>query len=239
MAKPQLTLFDLDGTLISTDTNQAWIAFLIEQKLVDADQYRAGSAAMEERYRTGASEIDYVFCEFFLGTLDLVGTDRLTELLPQFVERFIRPAIAPGARALIESERSEGKVLAIITATNRVITEPIAKLFGIEHLIATEAQVLNGRFTGKVAGVPSMRSGKVKRLQAWLAQGAISGVSRKEDLAAMTFYSDSINDLPLLLFATRAVAVDPDPGLVAAALARAWSIISLRDAREVGAGLPD
>ena len=138
----------------------------------------------------------------------------------------ILPAITPAARGLVSRHRDAGDLCAIVTATNSFVTRPIAREFGIEHLIATEPEAKDGRFTGRVAGEPSFREGKVRRLHAWL-----SGQNRRlADFAERFCYSDSHNDIPLLLLATRPVAVDPDERLTVEAARRGWPVISLKSA---------
>jgi HAD superfamily hydrolase (TIGR01490 family) len=224
-----LTLFDLDHTLIRLDSNQAWVQFLIDAKRLDARSASAGARAMEQRYRKETVEIDIEFCEFFIGTLVGIEAGDLAFLLGEFVRSRIRPAITARARDLIEAHRKAGEILAIITATNRIITRPIADALGISNLIATEPEYSHGRLTGRVAGVPSMRGGKVTRLRAWLKEGAVPGAEDLNDLKVLRFYSDSINDRALLEVATDAIAVDPDPPLAALANERGWPIISLLD----------
>jgi HAD superfamily hydrolase (TIGR01490 family) len=220
----RLTLFDLDHTLIDTDSNQAWIRFLIAEGLLDASSYAQQSAQMEKRYRESSEGIDLGFCEFFIGTLTLLSWAQLATLLPQFLHQEITPRVNPGSFALIHEHRQRGDALAIITATNRIITTPIAAWFGIDDLIATEPELSDGRPNGRVQGTPSMREGKVLRLDAWLASGHLPDVLARSDLEALTFYSDSINDLPLLSCATTPVAVNPDPALQRHAVERGWLV---------------
>ncbi len=224
-----LALFDLDHTLIRIDSNQAWIQFLIDAQRLDPRSALAGASAMEQRYRNATVEIDIEFCEFFIGTLVGIEAGDLALLLAEFVQSRIRPAITARARALIEAHRKAGEILAIITATNRIIARPIADELGISNLIATEPEYSHGLMTGRVAGVPSMRSGKVVRLRAWLDGGAVAGVEDLNDLKVLRFYSDSINDRALLEVATDAIAVDPDAALAALAHERGWPIVSLID----------
>jgi HAD superfamily hydrolase (TIGR01490 family) len=224
---PRLTLFDLDHTLIRVDSNQAWIRFLIDQGRLDRIRYSALAACMEERYRSQVVEIDIEFCEFFIQTLVGLDEDELSLLVAQFLEQAIRPAITSTARALVATHAHAGDTLAIITATNRVITAPIAREFGIEHLIATEPESRVGRLTGRISGMPAMRSGKVVRLEEWLASGALPGARSAGDLEVLRFYSDSINDRALLSYVKEAIAVDPDPALEALAALRGWPVISL------------
>lgn len=221
----RLTLFDLDHTLIDTDSNQAWVRFLIAHGVLPESPYREQSAAMERRYRDHPNGIDLVFCEFFIGALALLSSAQLADLLPRFVREVIAPHLNAGSFALVEEHRARGDCLAIITATNRIITAPIAAWLGIESLIATEAEVIDGHFTGRVLGVPSMREGKVVRLDQWLGAGNVPGVGRRADLEALTFYTDSINDLPLLEIATVPVAINPDAPLERVARERGWVVL--------------
>jgi len=139
----------------------------------------------------------------------------------EYMHERIAPMIRDSARALVERHR--GDLCVIITATNSFVTAPIARAFGIEHLIATEPEIRDGEFTGGVSGIPSFREGKVERLESWLAS---RGETIKSHLKSI-FYSDSHNDLPLLGMVTHPVAVDPDAALRAHAEARGWPVISL------------
>jgi len=134
----------------------------------------------------------------------------------------ISPIMLPAAQRLVEEHRAKGHALLIITATNRFVTEPIATAFGIDDLIATDPEFKDGRYTGEVSGTPSFRAGKVERLNTWLRENGYN-------LASSWFYSDSLNDLPLLEMVTHPVAVDADPTLTDHAAAKGWPIISLRD----------
>ena len=216
-----LAIFDLDNTLLRGDSDHAWGEFLVEQGAVDGERF--------------ASENDRYYAAYLAGTLDiyefleqhqlrpLAAHDRATleRWRTEFVRAKIAPLITPAARALVEQHRARGDTLLIITATNRFITAPIAEAFGIPHLIATEPEERNGQFTGKVAGVPSYREGKVERLSEWLAD-------RHESLDGSWFYSDSHNDLPLLNLVDHPVAVNADETLADYARARGWTMIELQ-----------
>ena len=215
----KLALFDLDNTLLSCDSDVEWVGFLIREGVLPGSEQEK-NAAMDLRYRSGeATAAEYV--RFYLRYYPPHDLATLLAWRSRFVAECIIPRIAPSARRLIESHRSDLAV--IITATNRFLTEPIAAGLGVEHLIATEPQIVDGRFTGEVEGVPCMREGKVERLAAWLS-------ARGESLGSYEswFYSDSINDLPLLERVTHPVAVDPDAQLRKIAQTRGWNIVSLR-----------
>jgi HAD superfamily hydrolase (TIGR01490 family) len=215
-----LVLFDLDNTLLSGDTDVEWLDFLIEQGILPESE-RQANLEMDRRYRTGeADALEYVrFYLRFYPPHDMPG---LLGLRGQFMKQRIEPRMLPAARRLIHER--QGNLLAIITATNRFLTEPIAAAFGIEHLIATEPGMRDGRFTGDIVGPPCMREGKITWLEKWLQ----SRTSSMGDFRETWFYSDSINDLPLLERVTHPVAVDPDPRLAAIARQRGWRRLSLR-----------
>ncbi len=216
-----LAIFDLDNTLLSGDSDYLWGRHLAELGVVDAPSYEAANRRFYEDYEAGRLDI-MAFLAFSLRPLAENDPAELARWRADFIERRIRPLIGQPARDLVESHRQAGDTLLIITATNRFVTEPIAALFGIEHLIATEPEQRDGRFTGEVAGMPSFREGKIARLRDWLAHTG-------ESLAGATFYSDSHNDLPLLELVDHPVAVDPDEALRAHAERAGWPIISLRD----------
>jgi HAD superfamily hydrolase (TIGR01490 family) len=215
-----LAIFDLDNTLIAGDSDHLWGGFLVAQGLVDGAQYARANDRFYQEYRDGTLDID-AFLRFALSPLRDHPRDLLEALRERFVAEIIAPLMLPAARDLIAAHRDAGDTLLIITATNAFVGAPIAARFGIAHLIATEPEQVDGRYTGAVAGVPAFREGKVRRLADWLnAHG--------ETLAGSSFYTDSHNDLPLLGRVDRPVAVDPDPQLREAALARGWPIMSLR-----------
>lgn len=215
-----LALFDLDYTLLAGDSDHAWGEFLVEQGLVDGPAYREANDRYFAQYQAGTLDI-HEFLTFALEPLARLDRATLDALHAEFLERRIRPMIAPGAPGLLEKHRRRGDTLVIITSTNRFVTGPIARLLGVEHLIATEPEEVNGRYTGRVAGTPCFREGKVVRLREWMRTNGAT-------LAGSWCYSDSHNDLPLLEQAEHPVAVDPDETLRAEAQRRGWPIISLR-----------
>ncbi len=216
-----LAIFDLDNTLLAGDSDHAWGEYLVEQGAVDAETFRRDNDRYYAAYLAGTLDIYEFLEQHQLKPLAAYDRAQLERWRTDFVQRKIVPLIPPAARALVEKHRTAGDTLLIITATNRFITAPIAGLFDIPHLIATEPEEINGRFTGKVAGTPSYRDGKVTRLDAWLQQHG-------QSLAASWFYSDSHNDLPLLNRVTHPVAVNPDPQLTDVARGRGWPILNLR-----------
>ena len=216
----KLALFDLDNTLLAGDSDFEWAQFLIEQGVLDREVYEARNQQFYDQYKAGTLDI-HEFLDFQLKPLARHSRSELDAWHAQFMARKILPIIRDSARALIERHRSD--LCAIVTATNSFVTAPIAREFGIEHLIATEPERRDGEFTGRVVDTPCFREGKVERLAAWLERQGRQLDSFEESW----FYSDSLNDLPLLSRVTRPVAVDPDDTLRAHAERHGWPVISL------------
>ena len=216
-----LAIFDLDNTLIAGDSDHAWGDFLVNKGLVDSDSYKATNDAFYEDYKAGQLDI-VAYQEFALEPLTRFDPDELQALHREFMACKIAPMRLAKADRLLRKHRNQGDTLMIITATNKFVTEPIAEMLKVEHLIATEGEVdPRGRYTGKLRGTPSYGAGKVERLKAWMCKNG-------QDLNGSYFYSDSHNDLPLLRLVTFPVAVDPDSTLQEEARRRDWPIISLR-----------
>lgn len=219
----KLALFDLDNTLLAGDSDFQWAQFLIEQKVLDREVYEARNIEFYEQYKAGTLDI-HEFLDFQLKPLSRHPREQLNEWRSHFVKQRIAPLVAPGARALIARHQAEKDLCIIITATNSFVTAPIARMLGIDHLIATEPEQENGEFTGRVAGVPSFQAGKITRLEQWLDAHNLTWLSFLQSW----FYSDSLNDLPLLKKVTHPVAVDPDATLHEHAKKSGWPVISLR-----------
>lgn len=216
-----LAIFDLDNTLLSTDSDHAWGEFLLEQGAVDPVAYREANERFMADYNAGTLDMA-AFLEVALKPLADNPPEQLSAWHQQFMISKIEPHILPKAEELLARHRTKGDTLLIITATNRFITAPIAERLGVDHLIAVNPEVANGRYTGRVSGIPSYREGKVTRLNQWLEQQNLS-------MDGAWFYSDSHNDLPLLEKVDHPVAVDPDDTLRKIAEERQWRIMSLRD----------
>ena len=222
MSADVLALFDLDHTLLTLDSDEAWVEFLIEEGILDRAEFERANHELVARYRAGeATSIE--FTHFYLSTL--VGRDPavLATWHAKYLLRKIRPAISESARALLAKHRVAGHLLIMTTATGRFIVAPIAVELGLENVIATEPEMKDGRYTGRVAGTPNMREGKVTRLEGWLGERGMA----LDDFRESWFYSDSVNDLPLLLRVTHPVAVNADPPLAAAARERGWPQITI------------
>lgn len=214
-----LAIFDLDNTLLSGDSDYLWGVYLAEIGVVDRDEYEAKNQQFYDEYKRGELDI-MAFLAFSLRPLAQNNPEDLLRWRAEFVERKIRPLVGQAAVDLVQKHRAAGDTLLVITATNTFVTRPIVDLFGIDQLIGTEPEQVDGRYTGQVAGIPSFRDGKVARLQTWLEQTG-------ENLQGASFYSDSHNDLPLLQQVDKPVAVDPDDALRSHAEKAGWPILSL------------
>jgi HAD superfamily hydrolase (TIGR01490 family) len=219
----RLALFDLDNTLLSGDSDYEWGQFLVDRGILERDTYEAQNRVYYEQYVAGTLDI-HEYLGFALRPLAEHQPADLARWHADFMQSRILPMVSAPARALVRGHRERGDLCAIITATNSFVTAPIAAEFGVGHLVATEPESRDGRFTGRVAGTPCFREGKVRRLEEWLAgQGR-----RLDEFSESSFYSDSHNDLPLLERVSRPVAVDPDEALEREAARRGWERISLR-----------
>jgi len=214
-----LALFDLDNTLLAGDSDYLWGVFLSEKGVVDRDTYERENERFYEEYKEGRLDI-MEFLAFSLRPLAENDPAQLRAWREEFLRKKIDPIITEDARLLVEMHRKRGDTLAVITATNAFVTAPIVERFGVPHLIATEPEMVEGRYTGRVEGIPCFREGKVKRLQAWLA-------GRDESLENAWFYSDSHNDLPLLERVSHPMPVDPDPALETVAAEKGWPVLYL------------
>lgn len=220
-----LALFDLDHTLLPLDSDYEWGQFLVRIGAVDAEAFAQRNAEFFHRYQVGTLDpVEYL--EFTFGILAQFPRKQLDDWHRQFMHEVIEPAIRPAARNLVDKHREVGDLVAIVTATNRFVTGPIAKAFGIDNLIAAEAEMTNdGNFTGKHVGTPPYGAGKVVNTRQWLASLGKSF----ENFERIHFYSDSQNDIPLLSLATHPVATNPNAKLAAHAAAHGWPILNLFD----------
>ncbi len=218
----KLALFDLDNTLLPIDSDHGWSQFLINKGVLDRDEFEARNNQFYADYKAGNLNIDE-FLDFQLRPLKNNSRAQLAVWHNEFMQEVIRPNIQRSAVNLVRQHQDEQAVCMIITATNSFITQPIAQAFGIEALIATEPEMIDNEFTGKVSGLPSFREGKVTRLNQWLASKGWS----LDSFESSHFYSDSINDLPLLECVTHPVAANPDDKLRAIAAERGWPTLEL------------
>lgn len=219
-----IAIFDLDNTLLGGDSDALWGTFISEQGIVDAEFYAKENQRFYDEYQAGRLDI-YEFLNFSLKPLSEHSLTTLNKLHQQFMQEKIAPIMLPAAKALLKTHRDQGHLLMIITATNRFVTAPIAELLDVDVLIATDPEIIDNRYSGKVAGIPCFQNGKVERLNQWLEEN-------NRTLGESWFYSDSQNDLPLLDMVNHPVAVDPDPTLTEHAVQRGWPLITLRQGGE-------
>ena len=215
---PKLTIFDLDNTLLAGDSDRAWGQYIVEKKIV-SDDFLIESEKFYNSYYEGDLDIDG-FLAFCLKPLTENKLSELLELRKEFIEDKIKPMMLEEAVRIVTQKKLEGPVI-IATATNSFVTRPIADLFEIKDLIATEFVIKNNEFTGEVDGIPCFREGKVKKVEEWVNANGY-------DLSSATFYSDSFNDLPLLQKVERAIVVDGDDKLIEQAKNNDWECISFR-----------
>jgi HAD superfamily hydrolase (TIGR01490 family) len=218
----RLALFDLDHTLLSGDSDVLWCEFLLAQGLLDPSFARR-NRLMSEAYTAGSvTPADY--CNFYAGILAGRSEQDWLPLRQRFLDEVVRARIPDDARALLQRHREAGHTLVLTTATNRVVSALTAADLGVDHYLATELEMADGWFTGRTQGVLNMRTGKVERLRAWLqAQGQPDSLLRQA-----CFYTDSINDLPLLSVVRQPVVVDPDPRLESTALHKGWTVLRFK-----------
>lgn len=215
-----LAIFDLDNTLISDDSDHRWGEFLCERGIVDAEWFGRENDRFYDDYQRGELDIE-AYVRFALAPVAGRSFEEIAELRADFMATCIEPLMLPAAERLLQSHRDDGHRLLIITATNELVTRPIAERLGVPDLLGCAVEVVDGRITGEPTGTLTYKEGKVARLQEWMSEEG-------ESLEGSWFYSDSHNDLPLLEAVDHAVAVDPDPILKETASQRRWPIISLR-----------
>jgi HAD superfamily hydrolase (TIGR01490 family) len=217
-----LAVFDLDHTLVLHDSDEQWVAFLVEEGILDRAHWEAANRELIARFNRGeAGAIE--FTEFYLSTLTRFDDATLARLRERYLDVKVRPQIAEDARNLVARHRAAGDLMIVTTAVIRFLSEPIAAEFGIQDVIATEAERLDGRYTGRVAGVPNAREGKFERLLMFLAARG----QRPTNFRAIYAYCDSVNDLPLLSQVSNPVAVNADPVLSAHARHMGWPVMQI------------
>ena len=218
-----LTLFDLDGTLIPSDSDHAFGEFMVSIGWADGAVHRRRNDAFYRDYLAGTLDID-AYLEFSSAPWRGRSVAEQTRARQRFMAEVMAAQIQPVALDLVRRHQVAGDVVAIVTATNEFVTRPLAESFGVPDLIAVElARDANGAVNGRIHGVPSFRDGKITRVDQWLAErGQAWG-----DFDCTTFYSDSSNDLPLLERASRPVATNPSPALEALAIERGWQVLKI------------
>ena len=215
-----LAIFDLDHTLLNGDSDYLWGEYMVANQIVDEAVYQRENKAFLDDYLRGELDNE-VYLQFALKPLTLHPIDRLYAWRKDYVNNWIQPIVAKGALALLDGHRAKGDDLIIISATNLFITAPIAELLGIDQILSTEPEIIDNQYTGRYLGTPTFKEGKVTVLNEWLK-------NTNHSLGNSYFYSDSINDLPLLEQVATPIAVNPDEKLSAIAIERNWQILDLR-----------
>ena len=216
-----LAMFDLDNTLIGGDSDYLWGEFLCEKGIIeDTASFQKMNEYFYQQYEVGKLDI-YAWAEFSFKVLTEYSIDELNDFRQNFIHQKIEPIFLDKAQSCVNQHKENGDTVLVITASNTFITAPIAEMYGINHLLATEPEFKDGRFTGKVSGVPCFQSGKIDNLMPWIEK-------HNKNLKGSYFYSDSHNDLPLLELVDNPVAINGDPRLTSTANKNGWPNLDWR-----------
>jgi HAD superfamily hydrolase (TIGR01490 family) len=218
--KRNLAIFDLDNTILNGDSDYSWINFLIEKRLVDKDEYERKNKYFYNQYYQGKLNYDE-WAEFALTTIKGKKPEEIEDILSKFLSEIIEPMINIYALKLLHDHTHNNDIMLLASATNSVIVEPIAKRLGFKNIVSTQVEIIDEIYTGKVLGIPALSEGKLIKVKEWMLQNSI------ESFDNTSFYSDSINDLPLLAVVSKPVAVNPDDMLREECRKRSWEIIDL------------
>ena len=218
--KRNLAIFDLDNTILNGDSDYSWINFLIEKGYVDKDEYERKNKYFYDQYYQGKLNYDE-WAEFALTTIKGKKPEEIEDILSKFLNEVIEPMINIYALKLLHDHSHNNDIMLLASATNSVIVEPIAKRLGFKNIVSTEVEIIDEIYTGKVLGIPALGEGKLIKVKEWMLQNRI------ESFVNTSFYSDSINDLPLLAVVSKPVAVNPDDMLRKECRKRSWEIIDL------------
>ena len=218
--KRNLAIFDLDNTILNGDSDYSWINFLIEKGFVDKDEYERKNKYFYDQYYQGKLNYDE-WAEFALTTIKGKKPEEIEDILSKFLSEIIEPMINIYALKLLHDHTHNNDIMLLASATNSVIVEPIAKRLGFKNIVSTEVEIIDEIYTGKVLGIPALSEGKLIKVKEWMLQNRI------ESFDNTSFYSDSINDLPLLAAVSKPVAVNPDDMLREECRKRSWEIIDL------------
>ena len=218
--KKNLAIFDLDNTILNGDSDYSWINFLIDIGYVDKDEYEKKNQYFYDKYYEGKLDYDE-WAEFALSTIKGKRPEEIENLLNKFLSSVIEPMINIYALRLLHNHYHNNDVMLLASATNSVIVNPIAKRLGFENIVATEVEIVNGVYSGKFQNTPALGEGKLQKVREWMRRNDFS------DFKNTIFYSDSINDFPLLLAVNKAVAVNPDNKLREECEKRSWEIVDL------------
>ena len=218
--KRNLAIFDLDNTILNGDSDYSWINFLIGKRLVNKDEYERKNKYFYNQYYQGKLNYDE-WAEFALTTIKGKKPEEIEDILSKFLNEIIEPMINIYALKLLHDHTHNNDIMLLASATNSVIVEPIAKRLGFKNIVSTEVEIIDEIYTGKVLGIPALSEGKLIKVKEWMLQNRI------ESFDNTSFYSDSINDLPLLAAVSKPVAVNPDDMLREECRKRSWEIIDL------------
>ena len=218
--KKNLAIFDLDNTILNGDSDYSWIKFLIDIGYVNKQEYEKKNQYFYDKYYEGNLDYDE-WAEFALSTIKGKKPEEIEDLLSEFLSSVIEPMINIYALRLLHKHHHKDDVMLLASATNSVIVNPIAKRLGFENIVATEVEIIDGVYSGKVRDIPALGEGKLQKVREWMSTSNIY------DFKNTTFYSDSINDFPLLSVVKNPVAVNPDDKLREECQKRAWEIIDL------------
>jgi HAD superfamily hydrolase (TIGR01490 family) len=218
--KRNLAIFDLDNTILNGDSDYSWINFLIEKRLVDKDEYERKNKYFYDQYYQGKLNYDE-WAEFALTTIKGKKPEEIEDILSKFLSEIIEPMINIYALKLLHDHTHNNDIMLLASATNSVIVEPIAKRLGFKNIVSTQVEIIDEIYTGKVLGIPALSKVKLIKVKEWMLQNSI------ESFDNTSFYSDSINDLPLLAAVSKPVAVNPDDMLREECRKRSWEIIDL------------
>ena len=220
--RQRIALFDLDHTLLPIDSDYSWGEFTQQIGWTDPVEFKRRNDEFYAHYIAGTLDVhDYV--RFAVEAIRLRGQAAYEEAHRRFMRDWIQPNLRPAALDLVRGHQQQGDTVAIVTATNELVTRPIAAVFGVAELIAVQLERdATGWITGEIDGIPSMREGKVVRVTRWLADRGLDWAD-----VETTFYSDSLNDVPLLERVDHPVATNPDARLRTLALERGWRILDL------------
>ena len=218
--KRNLAIFDLDNTILNGDSDYSWIKFMIDSGQVDHDEYTKRNEYFYEQYYQGNLDYD-AWAEFALSTFKGKTPEQLKGLLKEFLNSIIEPMINIYALRLLHEHSHDNDFMLLASATNSIIVKPIAERLGFKHIIATDVEIIAGKYTGKMKGESALGKGKLNKVKEWMSRNGFNNFENT------TFYSDSINDLPLLLEVSNPIAVNPDEQLRATCWEANWEIIEL------------
>jgi HAD superfamily hydrolase (TIGR01490 family) len=218
--KRNLAIFDLDNTILNGDSDYSWINFLIDMEYVDKDKYERKNQYFYDKYYEGTLDYDE-WAEFALSTIKGKKPNDLKDLITKFMSSVIEPMINVYALRLLHNHHHNNDVMLLASATNSVIVNPIAMRLGFENIVATDVEIVDGVYSGKMKGIAALGEGKLHKVREWMLDNNFNNFNN------VTFYSDSINDFPLLAEVSKPIAVNPDNKLREESERRAWKIIDL------------